>query len=156
MRQGKPLVAVESPSGAGTALSMETGPHRVMKLRSDLPGQSHHLNQDAAYRNLIPREEGAAVKLEGNAFSQPGTPHFEAHASLESFWAPYRSAGGAPSNLDYSLALKRSLEAAGYSANQAQQLTREAIRNRLEYGALGGEPVPRVPAPVRQKKRQGE
>jgi hypothetical protein len=139
-----------------STLSMETGPHRTMKLRSDIPGQSHHLNQNAAYRGVIPREEGAAVKLEGNALSEPGSPHYEAHASLEDFWAPYRQTNTAPTNLDYSLALKRSLEAAGYSSEQATQLTREAIRNRLDYGALGGEDVPRVPNRTSQRKRENE
>ena len=148
------VVAIENHVGATPTLSMETGPHRAMRLRSDVPGQSHHLNQDAAYRNVIPRNEGVAVKLEGNTFSGPGSPHFEAHASLENFWAPYRTAGDAPTNLEYNLALKQSLEAAGYSPSQAQKLTREAVRNRLNYGLLGGEPVPRVPAPIRQRKQQ--
>jgi hypothetical protein len=135
---------------------LETAPHRVLRLRSDLLGQSHHLNQDAAYRPAIPREEGVAVKLEGNALAQRGTPHYEAHAALERFWAPYRASGDTPTNTEYGIALKRSLQAAGYSADQARLLVREAIRNRLEFGVLGGEPVPRVPAPTIQRRPKGE
>ncbi|AHE72928.1 hypothetical protein M942_11850 [Enterobacter ludwigii] len=60
------------------------GPHG--SLKNDLrPGQSHHLNQDAAFRDIIPTNSGAAIKLEGNAFTQPGIPHYEAHKSLEQF-----------------------------------------------------------------------
>ncbi|WP_232788342.1 hypothetical protein, partial [Shewanella chilikensis] len=43
------------------------GPHGKLKNDSR-PGQSHHLNQDAVFRDVIPTNSGAAIKLEGNAF----------------------------------------------------------------------------------------
>jgi len=72
-----------SPDAGG--LPVITGKHG--QLRKDpAPGQSHHLNQDAAFRDSIPTNEAAAVKLEGNAFKDVDSPHFKAHQSLEKFW----------------------------------------------------------------------
>lgn len=75
--------------------SYSDGNEAVLGLNGDLrkeasPGQSHHLNQEAAYRDVIPTNKGAAIKLEGNAFTAPGTPHYEAHKSFEVFWSQYR------------------------------------------------------------------
>ncbi len=131
------------------------GPHG--SLKNDLrPGQSHHLNQDAAFRDIIPTNSGAAIKLEGNAFTQPGTPHYEAHKSLEQFWNQFRKGGASyremPSNLQYTQALKHSLEAAGLPANQVKEAVRYSIQNRIQHGALGGMNVPRIPGRINQVK----
>ncbi|NHB59580.1 hypothetical protein G9F32_16420 [Acinetobacter sp. 194] len=47
------------------------GRHGNLK-NSSANGQSHHLNQDSAFRDVIPREDGAAIKLAGNAFCDIG------------------------------------------------------------------------------------
>ncbi|WP_197090656.1 RHS repeat-associated core domain-containing protein, partial [Yersinia aldovae] len=131
------------------------GPHGTLK-NDARPGQSHHLNQDAAFRDVIPTNSGAAIKLEGNAFIQPGTPHYEAHKSLEQFWNQYRRGGALsgqrPTNLQYTQALKHSLESAGLSANQVNQAVRSSIQNRIQYGLLGGQKVPRIPGRINQVK----
>lgn len=66
---------------------------------------------------MIPRNEGAAIKLEGNAFTGPETPHYEAHKSMENFWGKYRKHGPlhgeSTSNIKYTQASKHSLENAG-------------------------------------------
>ncbi|MEN3753044.1 RHS repeat-associated core domain-containing protein [Mangrovibacter sp. SLW1] len=130
-------------------------PHGQLK-NDPRPGQSHHLNQDAAYRDIIPRDSGAAIKLEGNAFTEPGTPHYEAHKSLEGFWNQYRRGGELqgqlPTNVQYTQALKRSLESAGLRSNQVNAAVRYSIQNRLEHGALGGMKVPRIPGRINQVK----
>lgn len=104
-------------------------------------GQSHHLNQDAAYRDRTPTNSGAAIKLGGNAFTDPGTPHYQAHKSLENFWNQYRRGGELqgqiPTNIRYTQALKHSLESAGLPSNQVNAAVKYSIQNRLEYGALG-------------------
>lgn len=105
---------------------------------------------------MIPTNSGAAIKLEGNAFTQPGTAHYEAHKSLEKFWDQY-SRGGAlsgqhPTNLQYTQALKRSLEDSGLSAKQVNQAVRISIQNRIQHGVLGGQNVPRIPGRINQVK----
>uniref|UniRef100_UPI00035F8047 RHS repeat-associated core domain-containing protein n=1 Tax=Pantoea sp. A4 TaxID=1225184 RepID=UPI00035F8047 len=127
------------------------------QLKNDSrPGQSHHLNQDAAYRDIIPTNSGAAIKLEGNAFTEPGTSHYEAHKSLEVFWNQYRRGGlkqgQLPTNLQYTRALKTSLEAAGLPSSQVNVAVRYSIQNRLNHGALGGMNVPRIPGRINQVK----
>ncbi|HEM6907243.1 hypothetical protein [Providencia stuartii] len=131
------------------------GPHGILKNDSR-PGQSHHLNQDAAYRDVIPTNKGAAIKLEGNAFTEPNTPHYNAHNSLETFWNDYRRGGALygelPTNLQYTLALKHSLQSAGLTARQITQAVRSSIQNRLQFGLLGGQNVPRIPGRINQVK----
>jgi hypothetical protein len=114
----------------------------------------HHLNQDAAYRDVIPRKKGVSIELEGNAFTEPGTPHFEAHADMEQFWNQFRRGGARfgrlPTNLEYSRALQSSLRAAGLPEEEVRAAVRAATRQRVEYGLLGGDPVPRLPGRINQ------
>ncbi|WP_235775089.1 RHS repeat-associated core domain-containing protein, partial [Pectobacterium brasiliense] len=143
------------PFGLTPKQDAKMGPHGTLK-KDPSPGQSHHLNQDAAYRDVIPREKGAAIKLEGNAFTEPGTPHYEAHSSMEKFWDQYRRGGELngqfPTNTKYTQALKRSLEAAGLPSNQVNQAVKYSIQNRVQHGALGGMEVPRIPGRINQVK----
>jgi hypothetical protein len=56
----------------------------------------------------------------------------------DNFWNLYRGAPAAPTNLQYTRALQRSLRAAGLPEAQVQQAVRAAIRERVNYGLLGG------------------
>ena len=129
----------------------------MLKKDTTTPGQAHHINQDAAYRDIIPTNEGMAVKLEGNAFTQPGTPHYETHSSMETFWNQFRRGGERfgerPTNLEYSNAMLKALKESGMSDSQAMQVIREGIKQRVDYGALGGELVPRIPGRINQVGR---
>jgi len=119
---------------------------------TSIEGQAHHLNQNAAYRDVIPSGQGISIKLRGNAFTEPGSEHYEAHAGLEPFWEEYRPAGSVPppSNLEYTKALADSLRASGKSEAEVRLAVSAAILQRVEYGALGGMPVPRVPRRIYQ------
>jgi len=121
---------------------------------SDVKG--HHLNQDAAFKSSIPTKDGVATPLSGNAFTEPGTPHFEAHASLEVSWDQFRRggarAGELPTNLEYSQAPLRSLRAAGKAEAEAWVLVKAAAGDRVQHGLLGGMPVPRVPGRINQSR----
>lgn len=142
--------------GVGKANSTLVDEYGILKNDKSILGQAHHLNQNAAYRDVIPPEKGVSVKLEGNAFTQPGTPHYDAHTSMESFWNQFRRGGERygemPTNLEYSKGLLDSLRNAGYSTEEALDLTRQAIKQRVEYGLYGGEPVPRIPGRINQVK----
>jgi RHS repeat-associated protein len=116
--------------------------------QSPLPGQAHHLNQAAAYSDVIPFQEGASIKLQGNIFTDVGAPHTRAHQSLEGFWNQYRGTDIVPTNLQYTRALQQSLRASGLPESQVQQAVRAAIQERLQYGQLGGSEVPRIPNPI--------
>lgn len=45
----------------------------------DIPGQAHHLNQNAAFKQTIPSEEGMCIKLFGNAFVDKNSAHRLVH-----------------------------------------------------------------------------
>ncbi|CAM3942209.1 RHS repeat-associated core domain-containing protein [Flavobacterium branchiophilum] len=119
-------------------------------------GQSHHLNQNAAFKDVIPPNDGAAIKLEGNAFKDINSAHYKAHENMESFWDQYRKGGvlegKKPTNLEYTKALKSSLKAAGLSDAQINKALRHAIKNRIKFGLLGGDKVPKIPRKIYQKK----
>jgi hypothetical protein len=72
------------------------------KLSGNLPAgwQAHHLNQNGVYGEVIPRNEGFSVAMPGNIITEPGTPHYLYHRSLEQFLDQYREGGnlefGAP------------------------------------------------------------
>ncbi|WP_158301673.1 RHS repeat-associated core domain-containing protein [Paenibacillus mesophilus] len=140
--------------GTGNPVVDEYG---ILKKDTSIPGQAHHLNQDAAYRDVIPTNKGMSTKLEGNAFSEVGSPHYNAHESLEQFWNQYRRGGEkygeVPTNLEYSKAMVDSLKAAGYPQEEAMQITAKAIEQRVEHGLLGGMPVPRIPSKINQSPR---
>ncbi|WP_298776256.1 hypothetical protein, partial [uncultured Shewanella sp.] len=131
--------------------------HGTLKRNNEISGQSHHLNQNAAFKSVIPENDAVAVKLEGNAFRDIDTPHYNAHESLEAFWQPYRRGGAlhpaVPTNKEYTKALYQSLLDSGMSESNARVATKAAMKQRVEYGLYGRDPVPRVPRRIGQKRR---
>jgi len=130
------------------------------ELRRELKGtgvQANHLNQDAAFNGIIPKDEGLAVGMRGNAWTEVGSPHYEFHSSLEEFWTPYRKGGNLfgkrPTNAQYGAAVERALVQSGYSPSQAAGVANQAATHRLSYGLTPTMPVPRVPGRLPQVRR---
>lgn len=138
---------LDAPNNAVDDLLVDS--YGNLSRRADIPGQAHHLNQTAAYCDVIPTRQGASIKLEGNILTDAGAPHTRAHQSLETFWNQYRGTDIVPTNLEYTRALQQSLRAAGLPEAQVQQAVRAAIRERVNAGLLGGLEVPRVPRKIR-------
>jgi len=118
--------------------------------------QANHLNQNAAYRSVIPSDQGTAMGLYGDAFRQPGTQHFSFHGSLESFWRPYRMGGGRfgsrPTNAQYSDALRGALRAAMLPEEDVALGVADAARQRAAFGLRPDDPVPNIPRRLPQKR----
>lgn len=114
-----------------------------------------YLNQNATYRDIIPTEKGISIKVEGNAFSDKGTPHYTIHESMEKFWDLYRRDGelygDVPTNLQYSKTVLLALQKSGFTRDIALEITKESMKQRIKYGLLGGELVPRIPKKIYQK-----
>ena len=151
---GYPRNALLSPNAeaGGIGAAAESGALRIApygELSGDIAGQAHHLNQTAAFRDVIPRSQGLSIELQGNVLTDAGAPHTLAHQSLEGFWNTFRGTEIVPSNLQYTRALQQSLRAAGLPETQVQQAVRAAIRERVDFGLLGGMEIPRVPGPIR-------
>ena len=130
--------------------------YKNMRNAPDVIGQSHHLNQDAAFRDVIPKSDGLCIELEGNAFRDVGSPHYLAHENLENFWNNFRSKGDlygeTPKISDYNVALYNSLRAAGLSDNQAKVAVQNAVKQQLQYGLTGDSFIPRIPGRINFKK----
>jgi RHS repeat-associated protein len=119
-------------------------------LSAELSGtglQANHLNQNAAYRTVIPPRNGISVAIEGDVIMQPTSPHGLFHQSLNNFWSQFR--GGSPlqrpSNGQYSQALAQALRRAGFSEIEVNYLVTLARDQRLQYGLLETDFVPRIP-----------
>jgi hypothetical protein len=140
-----------------TGQKFVTGPYG--QLSGGLPAgwQAHHLNQNAVYGEIIPRDEGLSVGMRGNAFNEPGTSHFTVHQSMEQFWEQYRKDGKlfneAPTNAEYGEASRRALIAGGLSPAQATELTAQAAAQRAAYGLSETSKVPRVPGRINQTQK---
>lgn len=118
--------------------------------------QAHHLNQNAAFNEVIPADEGVSVPLEGNILEDIGSPHYKAHQVMEEFWAPYRPGGekerDKPTIGEYNIALGNSLTAAGLSEEQVKQAVEAARRQQQAYGLTEDKDVPNVPKSINLRK----
>jgi hypothetical protein len=157
-RLGTMTDTVSAPrSVAGAADDLVIDSYGVLRRRSDIPGQAHHLNQDAAFRSRIAHSDGVSVKLEGDAFTDVGTPHYNAHESMESFWDIYRrggmDAGNLPTNNQYNRALYNGLQESGLSPAEALRAVQAAKAQQLRAGLRGSDLVPRLPGRINQVPR---
>ncbi|PHE74729.1 hypothetical protein COF47_18965 [Bacillus wiedmannii] len=143
-------------SGANEFDDILIDSYKNLRKNKEISGQAHHLNQDAAFRDYIPTNDGLSVKLEGNIFKDIDSPHFNAHKSLEDFWNIYRKngdlAGLKPNLTDYNNALRDSLINAGLSEAQVNKAVSEAIKQQINAGLLADDFVPRIPGRINLPK----
>ena len=118
--------------------------------------QANHLNQNAVYRSIIPRDEGVAFGMRGNAFSEPGTQHFIFHRALEGFWDDFRRGGTRfgeiPTNGEYLEAMESALRESGIDASAAAELTKRTATQQRDAGLSSSSPVPRIPGRLPQRR----
>ncbi|VTS07938.1 Uncharacterized protein OS=Clostridium clariflavum (strain DSM 19732 / NBRC 101661 / EBR45) GN=Clocl_3206 PE=4 SV=1 [Tuwongella immobilis] len=151
---GAALIWPSRPSIAPTAPPRTAGYSTLTKELEGTGQQAHHLNQNAVYRDIIPENEGLSVGLRGNAFTEVGSPHYNAHRSLEGFWNQFRRGGArfgqTPTNAEYGAALEASLRAGGLSPADAATVAAQAAQQRAAYGLAPTAPVPRIPGRINQ------
>ena len=94
--------------------------------KSAASGQAHHISQNAAFRDVIDPGEGLSIKLKGNILTEPNSPHYKAHKTLESFWNDYRKGGkyygSKPTVQQYNKSAYRSLINANISKKDADTM----------------------------------
>ena len=87
---------------------------------------------------------------------EPGTPHYDFHASLEQFWNQYGPNGilfpNVPTSAEYGQALQEALQAGGFSPEEAADLANQAAQQRFQFGLPPEAPVPRLPGRLPQKQ----
>jgi hypothetical protein len=155
----RPRRAAPCPPTGGNPKPPASTPPRTARygtLRNELAAgeQANHLNQNAAFRDIIPGNEGLSVGLRGNAFTKVGSPHYEFHRSLEGFWNQFRRDGARfghwPTNAEYGQALEQALRAAGLSNADAATIAAQAAQQRAACGLAPNAPVPRIPRKINQ------
>jgi hypothetical protein len=147
LHSGRIATAVEGRAAVSTVVPVETVPNvgGYGVLTDELKGtgiQSNHLNQNGAYGEIIPKQEGISVGMRGNAITDVGSPHYDFHSNLEDFWNPYRRGGEfflqRPTNAQYGAALQDALIRAGYTPAEAAFLGRLAAGQRAARGLAPG------------------
>jgi hypothetical protein len=141
------LLARDNAPGSG--LSTGLGSFRGSTLDDALTGsglQRHHINESAAFGDVIPRDDGLIVPLEGNAI---GTAHYKFHEAMRAFWRPYQKGGerygSFPTNGQVGEAQTGAFLHAGYTPAEAKYLAAAARGERLIYGLKDSAPVPNIP-----------
>ncbi len=153
-KHGNELVDGAGDVGSESNILVDT--YKNMQTNPDIIGQAHHLNQNAAFRDVFPKNDGLSVELEGNAFKDVGSPHYSTHEHLEKFWNDFRPRGdqygSVPTISDYNSALYDSLRAAGLTDTQARSAVESAMKQQLQYGLAGDSLVPRIPGRINSRK----
>ena len=150
--------AGESGRGeSGDSPGIKVASYNNMRNDPNVTGQSHHLSQNAVFKNAIPQGDGLCVELNGNAFSEIGSPHYEAHNSLERFWNQYRPGGGVyreyPTIGEYNRAVYDSLLSTDkFTPQEAAYAVRKAYEQQRSVGFMNSDFVPRIPGKLPQKK----
>jgi RHS repeat-associated protein len=126
--------------------------------RRSIPGkgQAHHLNQNAVFSSWVKKSQGVSVKLRGNAFTEPNSPHYKFHHSMEKFWDQYRKGGSKfgqkPTITQHSEAVHGALLEAGINKKVASFLSNIARRQLTVLLRLPPtSTVPRIPNKLGQK-----
>ncbi|HEM3484127.1 TPA: hypothetical protein U1B14_000249 [Streptococcus suis] len=82
--------------------------------------------------------DGVTVPLVGNIRTDVGSPHYNAHATLEEFYDQYRRGGAlefeTPTIADYNTATKDSLSNAGVSSQQVDSIMSAVEAEQRYYG----------------------
>jgi len=122
--------------------------NRYGSLTGKYPGlQAHHLNQNAAFKSVISRNDGISVVLYGNICDQKDSPHSRFHQATEAFWNHYREGGDRfeePIKVsDYLDAVQAALRDCGFSLAEARGLRKLAA---AQLGTLTL--VPRLPGTI--------
>ncbi len=146
--EGAGASGLANQGGASTTM---IGPYS--ELRGALRGtgeQAHHIAQDKAFETVVKKKDGMCVNLQGNAITDVGSPHYNAHASLEAFWNKFRDGGGAPTVGDYLAAARTALLAGGLSVADANMAIAMTAQQLGKAGLGPNSPAPRIPGVMRQ------
>ena len=143
-------------------IKRENGEDIVLKRHGYLKeedGQSHHLNQDAAFKDVIPTDEAITIKLEGNILTEKDSSHYKAHEAMEAFWDDYREPDGKymdemPTIQQYNEALNGSMLNAGFTNDEADLIVEVAAHQQRAFGLNETDDVLRIPGKINSIERK--
>jgi hypothetical protein len=127
-------------------------------LKPDIWGdflQGHHLDQAAGFRGIIPYKEGTGIRLQGDAITEPLSPHGRVHDYLDAFFDQFQPGGARhgefPTSAEYGATLADSMRAGGFSKRAAQRIADRANTRRLQY-MRPDEKLTHIPKRLRPKR----
>ena len=115
--------------------------------------QAHHVAPNAIYRDTTARNEGIAISLPGNVFTNPESAHGKAHNHTETRLDEYRALNIRPTNREACEIFLASLQTAGVNKNVAEFSLDWMIRQQMEHGIYPDMPIPRMPKKIHFKKK---
>jgi len=130
------------------------------ELKGTLPPgyQANHINQYAAFKKILSRNDGFSVGMRGDIITEPGTPHYKFHRSLEEFWDQFRDDGSRreemPTIAEYHQATQKALVASGFTPEQASYLVEKAANDFTSKGISLSEQVPEIPIAIWRKGKK--
>ena len=136
----------------GKRYPVVVGPYAEVKRinkQLGLPNtQAHHVAQNAIYGKTVPKQQGVAVSLRGNAFTEFQSPHNDAHRIGEQIIDTYREDGTTPTNKKMYEIYVSELQAAGLNSNVIDFIMYEVIQQHMEYGILPGDAIKKMPRKI--------
>ncbi|HLH96325.1 MAG TPA: hypothetical protein VKW08_14520 [Xanthobacteraceae bacterium] len=158
--EGRVARAAEFGLGAGERAFPEliTGPYGELKGTLPPGWQANHINQSAAFKKLVPHDEGFSVAMRGDVITEPGTPHHIFHRFLEDFWDQFREEVGSrygekPTINEYHQAAKQALITSGFTPEQASYLVEQAANQLTSKGVSLSDKVPEIPIAIWRRRK---
>jgi hypothetical protein len=156
--QARVARAAEFGLGAAERAAAELYSELITGTFADLEGklppgwQRNHINQDGVFGGIVPHDEAFTVGMKGNILSEPGSPHYQFHRSLEDFWNQFRNGGDRqgqlPTIAEYHQAAEQALVVAGFTPGQASYLVKQAANDLTSRGVSLSAMVPKIPRAI--------
>lgn len=136
----------------GEKYPVVVGPYAEVKQinkQLGLPNtQAHHIAQNAIYGETVPKQQGIAISLRGNALTEFQSPHNDVHRIGEQIIDIYRRGGTAPTNEKMYEIYAGELQAAGLNENIIEHAVYQVIQQHMEYGILPGDTIQKMPRKI--------
>lgn len=136
----------------GEKYPVVVGPYAEVKQinkQLGLPNtQAHHIAQNAIYGETVPKQQGIAISLRGNALTEFQSPHNDVHRIGEQIIDTYRRGGTAPTNEKMYEIYAGELQAAGLNENIIEHAVYQVIQQHMEYGILPGDTIQKMPRKI--------
>ena len=136
----------------GKQYPIVVGPYSEVKQinkQLGLPNtQAHHIAQNAIYGKTVPKQQGVAVSLRGNALTEFQSPHNDVHRIGEQIIDTYREDGTTPTNEKMYEIYVGELQASGLNENIIEHAVYQVIQQHMEYGILPGDAIQKMPRKI--------
>lgn len=129
---------IDSQTGKYALVGSYRNLNRFRRQEGIAGTQTHHLNQQAAFEDHIPYQDGMCILLRGNVIAEKGSEHNLVHKGLESMFDRHRLGGeleGTPPTVgEYNMANAESMRRAGFGDGLTDAFMNVAMNEQQQYG----------------------